>query len=194
MIFCTSNRPWLNNEAVCVWNQTQSIPAIKEYKLKQSWNAKWALPAKLKISDCFSHHWIAVVLGKRKEDMPVSWIAKKAAAAAVGYEASSDRWIHAPRVLHSVKLPWNHPLSPAPRLVSHYSNYWSPLQQAKQISFWLKTEPTGWKLESLMAICTYWGTLDVSMPSPVTFTNLMHTARCIKFFFNFLSLAKLFDL
>lgn len=76
--YCSGCR-W-SNEAL---SRTWSILAIKEYKLKQSWIefANRALPAKLKSSVCFSHHWIAVVLGKRKEDMPVSWIATSSAAA-----------------------------------------------------------------------------------------------------------------
>lgn len=92
-------------------------------------------------------------------------------------------------VQRSVKLPWNCPLHHH-HLISHDWNYWSPSQQPEQISFWLKTEATGWKLESLMVICTHWGTLDVSIPSPVTFTQLSQMAWCITFFFigeNFLS-------
>lgn len=59
---------------------------------KAELNLQRALPAKLKSSDCCSHHWIAVVLGKRKEGTPVSWIAKSAAA---GSDASSDTRVRA---------------------------------------------------------------------------------------------------
>lgn len=164
----------LINEAACFAKQTQSILAIKEYKLKRSRIefAKWALPAKLKSSDCCSHHWIAVVLGKRKEDTPVSWIAKSAPAT-----GSSDTWVQALGGGGGAafsQTAWNHPLHHH-HLIFHDWNYRSPLQQPEQISFWLKTEATGWKLESLMVICTHWGTPDVSIPSPVTFPQLGHT-------------------
>lgn len=71
----------------------------------------------------------------------------------------------------------------SPRLPSHYSMYWSLLEQAKQISFWLKTEVTGGKLKSLIVICSYWGAVDVSIQSPVTFANpSISKGWCAKWF------------
>lgn len=113
--------------------------------------------------------------------MPLSWIAKSAATAVTRPPLTLASILYS--ILHSVKLPWNHPPH-RHYLLSHYSIYWSPLQQAKQISFWLKTEVTGGKLKSLIVICSYWGIVDVSIPSPVTFAKLPHAVWCVKIIFH----------
>lgn len=154
-------------------------PAMKLYlsyrvclnQYRQSWNWNFctnelhfqtvfrSLPARLNPPTVSGLVGSIVVLGKRKQDVPLSWKAKS------GLKAAPDTWIlQLCSVLHSVKkclaitLPTLAPFS-------LFNLSITPTQQAKQISFWLKPNVTRWKLKSLILICVYWGIVDVSIPS-----------------------------